>query len=230
MSKIAAAVFNRKGGVGKSTLSVILAEIALVRHNKVLAVDLDPSHNFTDALNFMKNYFHENLRIQSGLEESDADAPEDWIVIDCPPRLGEESELAMKFADIMIVPVRPDFFSLSNLPVTYSTAEKFGKGRAQLPLVKIGYDNSAMTRIANQIITEANYPVAADIALHKKIPYNITLGRVWSTGLTADARKPYERLFEKIALAGERLSSGAKDSEVNEVWRKEADLNNENVQ
>ena len=99
MSKIAAAVFNRKGGVGKSTLSVILAEIALVRHNKVLAVDLDPSHNFTDALNFMKNYFHENLRIQSGLEESDADAPEDWIVIDCPPRLGSNAS-GLSFAMI----------------------------------------------------------------------------------------------------------------------------------
>ncbi|MBR0249338.1 MAG: AAA family ATPase, partial [Synergistaceae bacterium] len=37
MSKIAVAVLNRKGGVGKTTVAVILAEIALVRHNRVLA-------------------------------------------------------------------------------------------------------------------------------------------------------------------------------------------------
>ena len=223
MSKIAVSVFNRKGGVGKSTLSIILAEIALVRHNKVLAVDLDPSHNFTDALNFMKKFFHDDLRIKSTLEDSDAEAPEDWIVIDCPPRLGEESDLAMKFSDIMVIPVRPDFFSLSNLAVTYSNAAKVGKGRAQLPLVKVGYDDSAMAKIANQIIEEANYPVAADINLHKKIPYNITLGHIWSTGMAATARKPYEKLFEKVELAGEKLMNGAKDSEIDDVWRKEAE-------
>ena len=67
MSKIAVAVLNRKGGVGKTTLAVILSQIALVRHNKVLAVDLDPSRNFSDALGFMKNYFHDSLRIKSEL-------------------------------------------------------------------------------------------------------------------------------------------------------------------
>ncbi|MBQ7577892.1 MAG: ParA family protein [Synergistaceae bacterium] len=223
MSKIAVAVFNRKGGVGKSTLSVILAEIALVRHNSVLAVDLDPSHNFTDALNFLQNYFRDSLRIKSNLKDSDANAKEDWIIIDCPPLMGKESDAAMKFADIMVVPVRPDFFSLSSLPVTYSKAGDFDKDRVQLPLVKIGYDNSAMTRIANQIITDSNYPVAADIAMHKKIPYNITLGHIWSTGLTAAARNPYENLFEKIELAGEKLSAGATVSEIGDVWAKEAD-------
>ena len=157
------------------------------------------------------------------MKDSDANAKEDWIIIDCPPLMGKESDAAMKFADIMVVPVRPDFFSLSSLPVTYSKAGDFDKDRVQLPLVKIGYDNSAMTRIANQIITDSNYPVAADIAMHKKIPYNITLGHIWSTGLTAAARNPYENLFEKIELAGEKLSAGATVSEIGDVWAKEAD-------
>ena len=91
MSKIAVAVLNRKGGVGKTTIAVILAEIALVRHNRVLAIDLDPSRNFSDALGFMRNYFRTSLRVKSTLEESDADAPEEWIVIDCPPNLEEDS-------------------------------------------------------------------------------------------------------------------------------------------
>ena len=229
MSKIAVAVLNRKGGVGKTTLAVILAQIALVRHNKVLAVDLDPSRNFSDALGFMKNYFHDSLRIKSELEDSDADAPEEWIVIDCPPSLEDVSRKAIEFADITIVPVRPDFFSLSNLGVMYSTAEKFGKGKAQLPLVKVGYDNAVMTKIANQIISERDYPVAEDLPLHKRIPYNITSGRVWSTGLTAASRQPFERLYEKILLAEEKMSSGISD--INEVWtdRKEEETGDENI-
>ena len=216
MSKFAAAVLNRKGGVGKTTVAVILAEIALVRHNRVLAIDLDPSRNFSDALGFMKNYFRSSLRVKNTLEESDADSPEEWIVIDCPPNLSEESKYAIDFADIVVVPVRPDFFSLSNLGVLYSTAKKFGKEKAQLPLVKVGYDSSVMTKIANQLISERDYPVAEELPLHKHIPYNITSGRVWSTGLIARSRQPYERLYDKLMKAVDRLQNGITD--INEVW------------
>ena len=229
MSKIAAAVFNRKGGVGKTTIAVILAQIALIRHNKVLAVDLDPSRNFSDALGFMKNYFKNSLRLKDTLEDSDAESPEEWIVIDCPPTLDDSSRKAVDFADIILAPVRPDFFSLSNLAVLYSIASKSGKERAQLPLVKIGYDNSAMSKIANQLISERDYPVAEDLPLHKRIPFNITSGLVWSTGLMARSRQPFENLYEKIIRAADKMNDGITD--INEVWtnRKEDDVNDADI-
>lgn len=216
MSKIAAAVLNRKGGVGKTTIAVILAEIALVRHNRVLAIDLDPSRNFSDALGFMRNYFRNSLRVKTTLEDSDAEAPEEWIVIDCPPTINENEKHAIDFADIVIVPVRPDFFSLSNLGILYSAAKKTDKEKAQLPLVKVGYDSSVMTKIANQLISERDFPVAEDLPLHKHIPFNITSGRVWSTGLTARSRQPFERLYDKIEIAVDKLRNGITD--INEVW------------
>ena len=229
MSKIAAAVFNRKGGVGKTTIAVILAQIALIRHNKVLAVDLDPSRNFSDALGFMKNYFHDSLRLKDTLEDSDADAPEEWIIIDCPPTLDDSSRKAIDFADITVAPVRPDFFSLSNLAVVYSIAEKCGKEKAQLPLVKIGYDNSAMSKIAEQLISERDYPIAEDLPLHKRIPFNITSGLVWSTGLMARSRQPFERLYAKILKAVDKLNDGIVD--INEVWtdRKEDETSDADI-
>ena len=227
MSKIAVAVLNRKGGVGKTTVSVILSQIALVRRNKVLAIDLDPSRNFSDALGFMKNYFKASLKIKDTLEDDDAGADEEWIIIDCPPNLDESSKHAIDFADIIVVPVRPDFFSLSNLGVIYSIAKRAGKEKAQLPLVKVGYDSSSMSKIANQLIAEREYPVAEELPLHKRIPYNITSGLVWSTGLTANSRQPYEKLYEKILKAVDRLQDGI--ANINEVWteRKEEELNDE---
>ena len=229
MSKIAVAVFNRKGGVGKTTMAVILAQIALVRHHKVLAIDIDPSGNFTDALGFMKNYFKDSLRIKKTLEDNDVDAPEEWIVIDCPPNLDEGSRHAIDFADIVVVPVRPDFFSVSNLGVLYKVAEELEKEVSQLPLVKIGYDTSVMSRIANQIINDRDFPVAEDLPLHKRIPCNITNGLVWSTGLTANSRKPYERLFGKIMKAVEKLSEG--NTDIKEIWtaRKEDEKEDANI-
>ena len=216
MSKIAVAVLNRKGGVGKTTMAVILAQIALVKHNKVLAIDLDSSGNFSDALGFMKKYFRDSLRVKKNLEDSDADAAEEWIVIDCPPNIEEASNHALDFADIVIVPVRPDFFSLSNLGVLYSTAEKLGKAKAQLPLVKLGYDNSSISKIAEEIISQRDYPIAADLPLHRRIPFNLISGLVWATGLVAQSRKPYDNLYEKIIKSVERMKSGILDA--NEVW------------
>ncbi len=229
MSKIAVAVLNRKGGVGKTTIALILAEIALVRHNRVLAIDLDPSRNFSDALGFMKNYFHSSLRVKTTLEDSDEDAPEEWIVIDCPPTISETEKHAIDFADIVIVPVRPDFFSLSNLGIMYSAAKKSYKEKAQLPLVKVGYDSSVMTKVANQLISERAFPVAEDLPLHKHIPFNITSGRIWSTGLIARSRQPYERLYDKIEAAVDKLRRGITD--INEVWtdRKEEDADDEQI-
>ena len=231
MSKIAVAVLNRKGGVGKTTMSIIIAQIALIRHHKVLAIDVDPSGNFTDALGFMKNYFKDSLRIKKTLEDSDADAPEEWIVIDCPPNFDDDSKHAIDFADIVIVPVRPDFFSLSNLGVLYSNAEKAGKSIHQLPLVKIGYDTSAMSRVANQIIADRDYPVAEELPVHKRIPFNIANGLAWSTGLAANSRKPYERLFGKIVKAVDELTAG--NSEIKNVWtaikEKEDDTENADI-
>ncbi|MBQ3654901.1 MAG: ParA family protein [Synergistaceae bacterium] len=218
MSKIAVAVFNRKGGVGKTTIAVILAQIALVRHNRVLAIDLDPSGNFTSAFGFLKNSgFKNNFRTKNTLEDSDADAPEEWIVIDCPPTLDDSSKHAIEFADITVIPVRPDYFSLSPLGMIASMAEKkYAKSRSQLPLVKIGFDSSSMAKVANQIISDNGYPVAEDIPLHKSIPYNITSGRIWSMGLTARSRTPYEELYAKILTAVDRLSEGITD--IHEVW------------
>ena len=222
MSKIAVAVFNRKGGVGKTTLAVILAQLALVRRNRVLAVDLDPSGNFTSAFSFLKNsVFRDNFRVKTTLEADDADAPEEWIVIDCSPALDEVSKFAVEFADITIIPVRPDYFSVSPLRMLASIAEKQGKLRSQLPLVKVGFDTSSMAKVVNQIIQESGYPVAEELPLHKSIPYNISSGRIWSMGLTARSRQPYENLYGKLALAMERLQNGEED--MHEVWKSGGD-------
>ena len=222
MSKIAVAVFNRKGGVGKTTLAVILAQIALVRHNRLLGVDLDPSQNFTSAFSFLKDSsFRDYFRIKNNLTEEDADAPEEMIVIDCPPSLDDTTKFAVEFSDITVIPVRPDYFSVSPLRPLWTIAEKQGKTPSQLPVVKVGFDTSSMAKIVNQIIQEGIFPIAGELPLHKSIPYNMTSGRIWSVGLPARNRHPYENIYLKITNAVERLRDGEKD--VREVWRSGGD-------
>ena len=214
MSKIAVAVINRKGGVGKTTIALILTEIALVRQNKVLAIDLDTQRNFTDGLTLIRNSFKNSLRIKDDLSKNDGDAPEDWIIIDCPPEMGSKSLEAMEFADIVLVPVKPDLFSLSNLNLVYTLARRRGKGPHQLPIIKVGYQKSKISKLLEGILEDTKYPVVSELPLHKLIPYNIASGRIWSMGLTSWSRKPYVDMFEKIERAYEKLKAG----DLEDVW------------
>ncbi len=218
MSEIAVAVFNRKGGVGKTTIAVILAELALVHGKRLLAIDLDPSRNFSTAIGFFReSSFRDSFRVKTSLDNSDAEAPEEWIVIDCPPAFDDSTKHAVDFADVTVIPVRPDYFSVIPLGLIDSYAEDTcKKSRSQLPVVKLGFDNSIMSKITNQIIAESRHPVAEDIALHKSIPYNIASGKIWSMGLAARYRLPYQSLYLKIANAIDRMTNGITD--VYEVW------------
>ena len=51
---IKVAVFNNKGGVGKTTLSIILTQIALMNNKKVLAFDQDEQLNFYASMSYLK--------------------------------------------------------------------------------------------------------------------------------------------------------------------------------
>ena len=98
----------------------------------------------------------------------------------------------------------------------FESEKQYHKSRSQLPLVKVGFDMSAMSKVANQIINDGGYPVAEELPLHKSIPYNISSGRIWSMGLTARSRQPYESLHIKIITAVKRLLDGVQ--EFHEVW------------
>ncbi len=54
MNKLAVTVWNYKGGVGKSTIALILAEIAASKGLHVVAADLDEQQNLANMLNLAK--------------------------------------------------------------------------------------------------------------------------------------------------------------------------------
>lgn len=207
MEKIAIATLNHKGGVGKTTLAVILAQMALLQKRKVLAVDLDPQRNFTDAMSFISERFA-NLRMKSSLDRTEAQGNEDWIIIDCPPALNAATRTAIDLADIALVPVRPDLFSLSNLGVVYSFAAECGKSSEQLPLVKIGYDTTKLSKMTEEVLSEQKYPVAGRLPVNRMIPYNITTGRIWNAGISADGRRPFDLMQERIIRGYSRMLNG----------------------
>lgn len=105
------ALLNQKGGVGKTTLAVHIAE-ALTRLGKsVLLVDADPQGSALDwsalrdenpsfpVIGLPKPNLHREL---PALAKN-----HDYVLIDGPPRVNELARAAIMASDLVLIPVQP---------------------------------------------------------------------------------------------------------------------------
>jgi cellulose biosynthesis protein BcsQ len=212
---IAIAVSNRKGGVGKTTISSILTQIALSKTDKkVCAIDLDPQKNFTDSMSlFVKN----NPTLLNNLVIKDAITQEgDFIIVDCPPALENQTKMAIEFADIIIVPIMADFFSLLNLEVVFEIGNKLGKIREQMPIVTIGFNNAGvvLSTSIRQQFSERGYFIAGDLPVHKLIPFNMAVGNQWDKGMGMEFRKQFWKLYNDIEINYKKMLN----NDIKNLW------------
>ena len=107
-------VANMKGGVGKTTTSVILSEIAALQHGmKTLLVDMDTQRNaFKKVMNEVEEGKYEPVFDRLTSVICDAAAPNratmtgyDLVVIDTPPRADARIiRQALDMSDVVVVP------------------------------------------------------------------------------------------------------------------------------
>ncbi|MFK8185353.1 MAG: ParA family partition ATPase [Phormidesmis sp.] len=108
------ALSSLKGGVGKSTLSLMLAESIAYSGSKVLLVDADSQGSVSDwaAAREVDGPFsvvgmaHANIHKQ--LPKIAADY--DHVIVDTPPRIAEVTRSAILAADVVLIPVSPSAF------------------------------------------------------------------------------------------------------------------------
>lgn len=172
------ALVAQKGGAGKTTLSVNIAEAFRLHGKTAVLVDMDPQRSaenwridsvelgLTDRVPVICTSGH---NLSSTLStQSHADV----IVIDTPGRDGIEAEAAARAASLVLIPVVPgplDTRALDRVVRLLENAAGSRKdgGAPVLTVLNRAHENTRMARAQPAALREAGFDVAKTIIAHR---------------------------------------------------------------
>lgn len=214
MKKLAVTLWNFKGGVGKSTIALVLAEIAAQQDLKVLAIDLDEQQNLAGALSLSQRTFP-TLEVRTSFAPEFADEDFDFFVLDTHPAKNNSIKEAICFADIVLVPVLCDYLSILNLRSVFSYLIETGLGNEQLVIIKNCVNALKTSTEVEHALDEHSYLSAGRLPRSNLLVRNIAEGNRWDKYMQGHQRNPFLALYANIWEAFSRMCSG----KFHNVWK-----------
>lgn len=128
------AVINQKGGVGKTTTTLNLGAALLEVGKSVLFVDLDAQRDLSIYAPSLPDC--EFLSpAPSELASAIGSVKVDFVLIDCPPALVQESAAALLVSDLALVPLQAQYAAARGLArILEAAQEARARGNARLDL------------------------------------------------------------------------------------------------
>lgn len=195
------ALANLKGGVGKTTSAVLLAEAATERLGSALLIDADPQGS---AMAWADNAAEDGIGLRANtvaLPTADLSRRLDGIargyaavVIDTPPGGLAIVEAAARAADVVVIPCQPTLMDLDRLRTTVDVVTEAGRAAVVvLTRVRAGTKAAAAARDA---LEEAELPV-----IGASIPQREALAAAYGTRPAGPALELYLPVFDELQQA-----------------------------
>ena len=164
---------SNKGGAGKTTLSMNLAA-GLQRRAATCLLDADPQGSSTDWARIGEGPGIGDVRsAHQDLEASLREAARqfDHVVVDCPPSiLAPQTELALRRAQIALIPVQPspvDIWATVHIGQALAQARDSNPGLQAFVLVNQLESRTMLSRLIDSALEEVGIP-ALHLGVHRR--------------------------------------------------------------
>ncbi len=202
------ALISRKGGAGKTTLSVNLALTAHLAGWKTLLADIDPQRSASDALRARSQPGPSVAEINAGkLFQTRSQAIHDAydvMLIDTPAAPDADVAVAANSADLCVLVCRPTFLDIASVARSAEMVRRLGKAGLivlnQAP-PKRGGEEPLSVQKSIEALRFCGLPVAP-IGLRSRAIYQQSIARGLSVGewdRVAPAAQEIDRLWGHVA-------------------------------
>lgn len=146
-------IVNQKGGTGKTTLAINLADGLVGRKQQVLLIDADPQQSVMCWQGVRGNT---NFRIQPlrnddlGDLVKDASHRYDHIIIDAPPSVASTTESILSVVNLAIIPIGPSALDVWSSREIISLIRQIMTGRPDLTVKLLVCKTIVGTRLSNE--------------------------------------------------------------------------------
>lgn len=203
------AITARKGGVGKTTLSMHLSVLAAQLDRPALLIDTDPQRSLA--------WWHQlrgpeeprlieaNARELPELVEAARREGFGRVVVDTPPHAEDSILSAMRVADIVLVPTRPGPLDLAAVASTLDLAQRVGK--APLAVLnhcpaRTGATEPAIVSEARAALTAMGATVAATALANR-----VAMSHAILTGSTVNEHEPDGKAAAEVAALWQEIEA-----------------------
>lgn len=170
------AVISRKGGVGKTTLSVNLATAAHLAGVKTVVADLDSQHSASAWAKARRRDGPAVVETTAGkifpLWSAAANARVELMVIDTPATPESDVLQAVRLADLCVLVTRPNAFDLNALRHSIELLAHIGKPGVivlnQAPFRRMGVESPAVLK-AVEMLRDSGLPLLRTGLRHRAV-------------------------------------------------------------